>query len=134
MAANKQVRFGSVALTTTTTTNVLNPPTITGGVVTGTANTNTYFLLKHIRLINKTTAAVQAAMWVGATGANAAGTEFAFPGIASAGALTDGIVIQAQSYVEWYGNQRLDVGDFLVGGANTATAVTFQAEGEIGVA
>jgi hypothetical protein len=134
MAANKQVRFGAVALTTTTTTNVLNPPTLTGGVVTGTTNTNTYFLLKHIRLTNKTTGAVQAAMWVGATGANTAGTEFAFPGIASAGALTDGISIAAQSYVEWFGNLRLDVADFLVGGANTATAVTFEAEGEIGIA
>jgi len=133
MAANKQVRFGPVAMSTTTTTNILNPPTLTGGVVTGTTNTNTYFLLKHIRLTNKTTSSAQAATWVGATGANAAGTEVAFPGIASAGALTDGIVIAAQSYVEWFGNLRLDVADFLVGGASAATAITFEAEGEIGV-
>jgi hypothetical protein len=39
MAANKLVHFGPVALTTTTTTNILNPGTTTGGTDTATALT-----------------------------------------------------------------------------------------------
>ena len=31
MAANKNIRIGPVALTTTLTTNILNPQTLTGG-------------------------------------------------------------------------------------------------------
>lgn len=131
---NKPIRLGPVALTTTTTTNIANPQTLTGGVVSGTTNSNTYFILTHIKLANKTTGPVQAALWLGATGANTAGTEFAFAGIASAGALTDGVSIPAQASVDWYGRVRIDTADFIVGGSNTATAVSFEAEGEIGVA
>ncbi len=133
MAANKVVRFGPVALTTTTTTNILNPPTVTGGTGVADTNTATYLIVRHIRITNKTISAAQCALWLGATGANTAGTEFAFGGIASAGALTDGVSIPAQSYVDWYGQLRMDTADFLVGGAGTATALTFEAEGEIGV-
>ncbi len=131
MAANKAFRFGPVALTTTTTTNILNPPTLTGGV--GAPGTNTFVILRHIRITNKKTSAVQVALWLGLTGANTAGTEFAFGGIASAGALTDGVSIPAQSYVDWYGYARVDVADFLVGGSDTATAATISGEGEIGI-
>jgi hypothetical protein len=60
---------------------------------------------------------------VGATGGYAAGTEFAWQGLS----------VAANSYVDWYGLLRLDSGDFLVGGAGTATALTWQAEGEIGI-
>ena len=133
MAANKAVRFGPVALTTTTTTNILNPGTTTGGVGMPGTSGNLFFLLRHIRITNKTTSAAQCALWISTTGDNGAGKEFAFGGIASAGALTDGVSIPAQSYVDWYGLVRLDVADFLVGGAGTATALTFEAEGEVGV-
>jgi hypothetical protein len=124
MAQNKPVRFGPVALTTTLTTNILNPPTLTGGVNTGTTNTNTYIVLRHIRIVNKTASAATVSLWIGATGGNVAGTEFAL------GATS----VPANSAVDWYGAERLDVGDFLVGGAGTATALTFNAEGEIGIA
>lgn len=133
MASNKIFRSGPVALTTTTTTNVLNAPTLTGGTGLAGTNTNTYLILRHIRVTNKTTSPAQCALWIGATGANAAGTEAIFGGIASAGALTDGVSVAAQSYVDWYGLLRLDVADYLVGGAGTATALTFEAEGEIGI-
>jgi hypothetical protein len=133
MAANKQVRFGPVALTAVTTTNVLNPPTLTGGVNAGTTNTNTYYLIKHARIYNRTAGALQAAMWLGATGANATGTETIAPGIASAGTLTNGVQVAANSWVEWFGNLRMDVADFLVGGGSAA-GCTFEAEGEIGIA
>lgn len=124
MAANKIVRFGPVAMSATLTANILNPPTLTGGVVAGTTNTNTYFLVRHIRIVNKTAGAVTFSMWIGATGANAAGTEF------DAGAKS----VPANDAIDWYGQLRLDVGDFLVGGAGAGTSLSFQAEGEIGVA
>ena len=135
MAQNKIVRFGPVALTTTTTTNILNPPTLTGG--TGLAGTNSasYLIIRHIRVVNKTITAANCALWLGATNANTAGTEVIFGGAASAGALTagTGVSIPANSYVDWYGQLRVDTADFLVGGAGTATALTIEGEGEIGV-
>jgi len=133
MASNKIIRFGPVALTTTTTTNVLNPPTLTGGTGLAGTNSNTYVVIRHIRVTNKTAGAAQVALWLGATGANTAGTEVVFGGAASAGSLTRGVSIAAQSYVDWYGQLRLDPADFLVGGTDTATALTFEAEGEIGI-
>ncbi len=133
MSANKRVRFGPVALTTTTTTNILNPGTTTGGTGMPLTSGNLYFLIDHIRITNKTTSAAQVALWISTTGDNGAGKEFAFGGIASAGALTDGVSVPAQSYVDWYGLVRLDVADFLVGGAGTTTALTFEAEGEVGI-
>ncbi len=123
MAANKAIRFGPIALTTTLTTNILNPPTLTGGVNTGTTNTNSYYLLTHIRIVNKTASAATFSLYIGATGANAAGSEFM--GTAQS--------VPANSFVDWYGRLTLDVADFLVGGAGTATALTIQGEGEIGI-
>jgi len=131
MAANKTIRLGPVALTTTTTTNIWNPPALTGG--TPAITSNAFFIIRHIRVVNKTAAAAEVALWIGATGANAAGTEAVFGGVASGGALTRGVSVAAQSYVDWYGMLRLDVADFLVGGSGTATALTIEAEGEIGI-
>jgi hypothetical protein len=126
MAANKTIRTGPIALTTTTTTNILNPPTLTSGTGLAGVNTNTYLILRHIRITNKTAASVNVGLWLGATGANTAGT-------ASGGALTLGVAVPANSYLDWYGVLRMDVADFLVGGASAATSLTFEAEGEIGV-
>ena len=122
MAANKVVRFGPVALSATLTTNILNPPTTTGGVGCGTPNT--YILIKHIRIVNKTAGPVTCSFWLGATGGNAAGTEV----------IGQGLSIPANSYIDWYGQLRLDVADFLVGGASAGTSLSFEAEGEIGLA
>jgi hypothetical protein len=135
MAANKILRLGPVALTTTTTTNIWNPPTLTGGTGLAGTNTNTYLVIRHVRVVNKTNAAASLALWLGATGANTAGTEAIFGGAATAGALNagTGISVPANSYVDWYGQLRLDVADFLVGGAGTATALTIEGEGELGV-
>ena len=123
MAANKKVRFGPIALTNTLTTNILNPPTLTGGVVTGTVNTNTYFLIRHIRIINKTANSATFSLFIGTTGTNTAGTEFE----------GNGTQVPGNSAYDWFGELRLDVADFLVGGASGATTLTLQAEGEIGV-
>jgi len=122
--SDKLVRIGPVALSTTLTTNIINPPTLTGGTGLAGTNTNTYLTLTHINIVNKTTAPVTFSLYIGATGANAAGTEF----------MGLGTVVAANSSVPWYGKLRLDVADFLVGGAGTATALTLQAEGTISVA
>ena len=131
MAANKTIRLGPTALTTTTTTNIWNPPALTGG--TPAITSNAYFILRHIRVVNKTASAAEVALWIGATGANAAGTEAIFGGVASGGALTRGVSVPAQSYVDWYGMLKMNVADFLVGGAGTTTALTIEGEGEIGI-
>ena len=124
MASNKTIRVGPVAMSNTLTTNILNPQTLTGGVTTGTSNTATYLILRHIRVANKTAGAVTFSLWIGATGGNVAGTEFM--GTAQS--------VAANSYVDWYGMVRLDTADFLVGGAGAGTSLTLEGEGEIGVA
>lgn len=140
MNASKPFRFGPTALSTTTTTNILNPGTTTGGVLNGsnfqssTVYVNLRIVLTHVRVVNKTAGAVSCALWIGATGANAAGTEAIFGGAASAGALTQGVSVPANSYIDWYGMLPLDIADFLVGGASAATSLTIQGEGMIGVA
>lgn len=122
MANNKAFRLGPVALSATLTTNICNPATLTGGVAGGSGST--YITLKHIRIVNKTALAATFSLWLGATGANAAGTEvvgaaFSVPG---------------NTAYDWYGMLRIDAADFLVGGAGTASALTLTAEGEIGIA
>lgn len=121
MASNKTFRFGPVALSATLTTNILNPPTATGGVNGGSSAQ--YIILRHIRIVNKTAGAVTCSFWLGATGANAAGTEV----------IGQGLSIAANSFVDWYGMLRLDAADFLVGGASAGTSLSIEGEGEIGV-
>ncbi len=121
MASNKIFRFGPVALSNTLTTNILNPPTAAGG--TGAGSSAQYIILKHVRIVNKTAGIVTFSLYLGATGGNVAGTEVI-------GTATS---IAANSYVDWYGQLRLDAADFLVGGASAATSLTIQGEGEIGV-
>ena len=121
MAQNKIFRFGPIALTATLTTNILNPPTATGGVNGGSSAQ--YIILRHIRVVNKTGGAVSCSFWLGATGANTAGTEV----------IGQGLSVAANSYIDWYGLLRLDSADFLVGGAGAGTSLSIEGEGEIGV-
>lgn len=123
MAQNKTIRIGPVALTTTLTTNILNPNVTSVAGPVGFTMSQPYVILKHIRIVNKTASAATVSLWIGATGGNAAGTEFALSGTS----------VPANSYIDWYGVLRLDAADFLVGGAGTTTALSFEAEGEIGV-
>lgn len=122
MAANKTVRFGPVAVTSSVA-DKLNPGTTTGGV-NMPSGSNLYFIIKHIRFVNKTSSSHTISAWIGATGASAAGTETGFSGTA----------VPANSYVDWYGLLRLDVADFLTMQADANTSIVFQAEGEVGVA
>ena len=119
---NKSFSPAPIALTTTLTTNILNPPTATGGVNGGSSAQ--YIIARHIRLVNKTTAGATASFWLGASNSNVAGTEV----------LWQGTTVGANSYLDWYGMKRIDSTQFLVGGANTASALSLEIEGEIGVA
>jgi hypothetical protein len=123
MAQNKIFRFGPIALTNTTTTNLLNPGTTTGGV-NGGGSGNLYIVLNHIRIVNKTASSATVSFWLGATAGNVAGTEV----------IAQGMTIPGNTVLDWYGKLRLDVADFLVGGASASTTFSIEGEGEIGVA
>jgi hypothetical protein len=123
MASNKINRFGPVILSSTLTTNILNPAAAGANAVGNYTATASYIVLRHIRISNKTGSAATVSLWIGLTGANTAGTEF----------LGTALSIAANSAYDWYGMVRLDSTDFLVGGSGTASALTFEAEGEIGL-
>ena len=122
MAANKIIRFGPVAMSSSAA-NIINPPTLTGGTGLSGTNANTYVIVRHIRLVNKTSGSVTASLYIGATAGSAAGTEF----------FANALSVGANSYVDWYGMVRLDPADFLTGLAGAAASITFEAEGEIGI-
>ena len=122
MAQNKLVRFGPVALMTTMTTNILNPTVTSLSGPVGFTLSQPYFILRHIRIINKTGTTATFSLWVGATGANAAGTEV----------VGSGWPISANSAFDLPCALRLDAADFLVGGAGTTLSLVFEAEGEVG--
>jgi len=123
MASNKSFNFGPVALTTTLTTNILNPNVTSVAGPVGFTMSQPYIILRHIRIVNKTGSAASFSLWKGATGGNAAGTE----------TIGQGTLVPANSYVDWYGIMRFDAADFLVGGAGTTLALSIQGEGELGV-
>lgn len=123
MAQNRILRVGPVALTNTTTTNILNPNVTSLAGPVGFTLTQPYIVLRHIRIVNKTVGAVTFSFWLGATGANTAGTEV----------IGTGLSVAANTAFDWYGLLRLDAADFLVGGASANTSLTFNAEGEIGL-
>ena len=99
---------GPLALTNTLTTNVYNQ-----------GSALIYDVLKHIHVVNKTASAATFSLWLGATGANAAGTE-----------LFNGQSVAANSVYDWYGNLKMLSTDFLVGGASANTTLTITIEGE----
>lgn len=122
MASNKIVRIGPVGLGASAA-NLINPPTVSGGVGLAGINSSTYLVIRHLRLVNKTSSVQTASLFIGLSGGSAAGTEFAF----------NGQQILANSAVDWYGLVRLDVADFLTGLAGAASAVTLEGEAEIGI-
>ena len=122
MASNRVISVGPVALTTTLTTNILNCALSSVAGPVGLTLTQPFVILRHIRIVNKTATAATFSLYKGATGANTAGTEV----------IGTGTSVAANSYFDWYGMLRLESTDYLVGGAGTATALTFQAEGEVG--
>jgi len=122
MASNKSFRFGPAAIAATVA-NILNCNVTSLSGPVGFTMSQPYLLLRHIRIVNTTAGALTFTGYIGATGASAAGTEF----------LGKGLSVAANSYVDWYGALRLDVADFLTG-VGSATGLTIEGEGEIGVA
>ena len=120
---NKIQRFGPVALTVSLDANIIHPADSGANGVGYTASA-AYIILRHIRILNKSAAAASFSLYIGATGANAAGTEFM-------GILTP---IAAYSCIDWYGQIKLTNSDYLVGGASANSALTLTAEGEVGLA
>ncbi len=119
---NKIGRAGPIALTTTLATNLLNAAiTSLAGSVT-LVHTQPVLILRRIRVVNKTASAATVSLWLGASGVNTAGTEFAFLGRS----------IPANGYEDWVGMCRMESTDFLVGGSGTATALSIEFEYELG--
>ena len=110
MAGTIKRTFGPLALTTTLTTNVYAGA---GG------SALIYDVIKHLHVTNKTGTAATFTLYLGATGANAAGTE-----------LFVAQSVAANASFDWYGNLKMTSTDFLVGGSGTATALTIVGEGE----
>ena len=121
---NKIINIQPVALTTTLTTNILNCgiTSLTGPI--GFTATQPYLLIKHVRVTNKTASPANVSLWKGATGANAAGTEWNW----------SAVPVPANSWIESFQQSRLDSPDFIVGGSSAPTALTIVFEGEIGFA
>lgn len=111
MAGTIKKLAGPLALTNTLTTNVYVP-----------ASALIYDVITHIHVVNKTGGAVTFSLWLGATGANAAGTE-----------LFNGQSVAANSVYDWYGRLKVTSTDFLVGGASAATSLAITIEGESNV-
>lgn len=122
MAQNKAFTSNPIALTTTTTTNLLNCAITSVAGTTGFTATQPYLIIRHIRFVNKSASAATFTLYLGATGANTAGTEV----------IGVGYSVAANSAYDWYGMMRMNSTDYLVGGASANTALVMIAEGEIG--
>jgi hypothetical protein len=121
---NRPARFGPAAMATAVA-NLLNCAlTSNSGPVgiSSPASLALYLLITHIRLVNTAASGATASLFIGSTATSATAAAFAF----------NGYSIAANSYVDWYGRVRLDAADYLTGFAS-ATTVTWQAEGEIGI-
>lgn len=108
--ANPSVKrtAGPLALSATLTTNVYNQ-----------SSALIYDVIKRIHVVNKTGAAATFSLWLGATGANTAGTE-----------LFSAHSVAANSEFDYYCNMKMFSTDFLVGGASAGTTLTITIEGE----
>jgi len=123
MAYPNRIGKTIVALSSTLTTNILNCAITSLAGPVGFTATQPYLILNRIRVVNKhASIAATFNLYIGATGANAAGTEFL--------AFTSPVAVG--SYYEAFPKVRMDSTDFLVGGSNTATALTIEIDWEIG--
>lgn len=112
--------FAAIGLTTTYTTNLVNPGTTTGGT-NGGSGLNLMIIIRHVRILNVTVSNATYRLFVGATGANTAGTEFM--------GYNNNVV--ANDSVDWYGELTLTTSLYLVGGASAGSALTINVEGEL---
>ena len=106
-------RTGPIALTTTTTTNIMQGA---GGDAAMRDR------IKHIHIANKTSTAVTFDLYLGASNANAAGTE-----------LFKGKSVAANDVYDYYCDKTMASTEYLVGGAsaNTSLSITIEYEREV---
>jgi hypothetical protein len=83
---------------------------------------NTYALVRQIHLVNQDSSARTVSLWVGATGAEADGTE-----------ILEEKSIPANDYIDLYfpGGLKLVAADFLTGTASAASQVVVTVSGEL---
>ena len=99
---------GPAALSSTYTTNVYVP-----------GSALVYSVIRHIHVANKTAGAVTFRLYLGATGANAAGTELFYDKS-----------VAAYDVYDWYGALKVTSTDFIVGGASAATSLSITISGD----
>jgi len=105
---NPSTLFGPLALTATLTTNIYVPPS---------ALIDEF--LRHLHIVNKTGSAHNFSLYLGATGANAAGTELFLQQ-----------EVRPYSSFDWYCNLRMTSTTYLVGGADALTSLVITGMGE----
>jgi hypothetical protein len=108
MAGTLKRTAGPLALTAVLTTNIYNQ-----------GSALIYDEINHIHVVNKLAVAHNFTIYLGATGANAAGTELFFQQN-----------VPANSVYDWYGRLKMLSTDFLVGGADAGVALTITIEGQ----
>lgn len=121
--ANKKLNIQPL-IVSTTVTNLLNctVTTLTPGGV-GFTGAQPYVLVKHIRAVNYSSNPLTLTLYKGATGASAAGTQFGFPGV----------TIAANSWSDFYTENRFDSGDYMTG-IGSGVGIVLNIAAEIGVA
>lgn len=108
---------------TNSASNLLNSNVTSLAGPVGMTMTQPFLVVTHIRVVNTSGSPVTVSLFKGATGASAAGTEFAFSAVS----------IPANSYVDWYGTARFDAVDFLTGLASTTNVLTLNVDAGIGL-
>jgi hypothetical protein len=122
MANNKLQTFGPIAVPVAAAN--LVAPAAAGAGAAGYTATATYIILRHVRIVNKDVVARTFSGYIGLTGGSAAGTEF----------IGTGISIAANSFLDWYGQVRLEgTSGFFTGLASVVTTLVLTAEGEVGL-
>lgn len=99
---------GPLALTTTYTTDIYVP-----------GSALKYSVVRQIHVANKTGSPETFRLYLGATGANAAGTELYYD-----------VAVPANDYVDLYLSLKMTSTTFLVGGASAATALSITIMGD----
>lgn len=101
-------RIAGPAYIVATSENIYTPPAST-----------IYTVIRHIHIANDDTSARTFSLYVGATGAEAAGT-----------ALFEDVSVAVGAYFDWYCNLFMSSADFLVGIASDATSLVITVMGE----
>lgn len=125
MAQNRPLVSYPVGINTSVT-NIFAPPALQSSTgVNAGAKTyyTTYALIKHIRVVNRSSSEVKLSMWLGESGASAAETEV----------VGSQLAIAANDYLDWYGAMMVDPAQFLTAQASASSALTVLLEGEIGI-